>query len=60
MKQEIDILIVSEPNKELVKGNKWVKDNVVDMAVQIRNRNIKDTKVWKRDGWLALQLKSCL
>lgn len=56
---EVDTVIVSELNKNLVRGNQWVKDNNVDMAVQIRNRNFEVRKVCKRDGWLALQLKSC-
>ncbi|CAH2008354.1 unnamed protein product [Acanthoscelides obtectus] len=55
----IDLLIVGEPNKTIIKTQKWISDKRGDVAVYFRNREVtvKDIKYY--DGFLGLHLEFC-
>lgn len=54
---DIDLLVVSEPNKTIMKGPGWVADERSDVAVYIRNRNIGIHTVRKYHGFLAMNFR---
>lgn len=57
--QDIDILIICEPNKSRVKEETWIKDNRVSVAMLIMSRglDVKGHKVG--DGHIMLMLSNC-
>lgn len=53
----IDLLIMSEPNKNRVKGSDWIKDKREDTAVLWVNRSLVLVSSEPGEGYLALNLK---
>ncbi|KAK9675312.1 hypothetical protein QE152_g40459 [Popillia japonica] len=56
--RNIDILVVSEPNKKRVGGHKWLKDCRVDVAVLCLTRNLDVLEHKTTEGHLILNLKT--
>lgn len=55
----VDILIISEPNKNLMEGSEWIKDNRGDVAVLFINKAVEVAKVEPGEGQIYLRLKHC-
>lgn len=55
----IDIMIVSEPNKNIVKGSEWIKDERVDVAVMFVNKKVIMTHVDLGVGYVCFSLVNC-
>ncbi|XP_066261300.1 uncharacterized protein [Euwallacea similis] len=53
----IDIILISEPNKNIAKAYNWLTDSKGDTAILIINKNIKINKVGTCKGacWLELE-----
>lgn len=49
----IDVIVASEPNKNIIKNN-WITDTKGDVAILLRNRNIKISNIIKRPGLLTV------
>ncbi|KAG5896644.1 hypothetical protein JTB14_021290 [Gonioctena quinquepunctata] len=47
--KEVDILVVSEPNKRLIQNRKWLKD----VSVLSRNKGVEVRKTASRNGYLV-------
>ncbi|KAJ8967956.1 hypothetical protein NQ317_003546 [Molorchus minor] len=56
-REEIDILMVSEPNKRMIERQDWIKDNKGDAATYLYNKNIEVEGVNKRNGYIRLKLR---
>lgn len=55
MRNQVDIVIASEPNKKLVSGSRWLTDHSSDVAILLLNRGLGVNAVIKRRGILAIQ-----
>ncbi|XP_057666046.1 uncharacterized protein LOC130899891 [Diorhabda carinulata] len=53
---EVDLLIVSEPNKKLTEGGGWVQDKRKDVAVLFRNRDIGVRRLQREAGYVVVEL----
>lgn len=56
-KLNIDILTVVEPNKKIVKKRGWLTDNLVNVAIYIRNPKCGIQSVTKREGYIIIKFK---
>lgn len=60
-KNEVDILVIGEPNKKIVNTPRWITDRRLDVAVLLRNRQIKVKEVKTGGGYVCIHLeKLCL
>ena len=57
-KKEIDIIVVSEPNRKMMENSRWIVDKKVDVGVYFRNRNVPIISVEKRDGFIRVQCRT--
>lgn len=55
---DIDIIIVSEPNKAIIKKPGWTADRRENVAVFWRNAKIKVKKVEREEGYLVIHLEN--
>ncbi|XP_066261160.1 uncharacterized protein, partial [Euwallacea similis] len=54
-KRDVDLIVASEPNKKLIQNNpKWITDNLNNVAIFARTKNVKFSKVIRRDGLIVL------
>ncbi|XP_072400842.1 uncharacterized protein [Diabrotica undecimpunctata] len=51
-----DLIIVPEPNKNIVKKNGWITDTRSDVAIYINNKNMHINKVKRREGYLKINI----
>lgn len=56
-KIEADFIVVSEPNKQISKGNKWIKDINGDAAIYCCNSKVKMKGIRASKGWVKLELE---
>lgn len=57
LKNEVDVVVASEPNKKLIFGSKWFADKDGDVAILLINRQIVVKKIYKGPGMVVLQLE---
>ncbi|KAG5861807.1 hypothetical protein JTB14_031497 [Gonioctena quinquepunctata] len=55
---DADIIVVSEPNKNICNGRGWYADTAKDVAVYIRNNRICIQKIQKFEGHLTIEFPS--
>nr|CAH7745933.1 unnamed protein product [Callosobruchus chinensis] len=55
--KNIDIIIVSEPNKALVQNVQWITDTRLDVAVYFRNPSIEVSGITKKAGYICIKLR---
>nr|CAH7732355.1 unnamed protein product [Callosobruchus chinensis] len=55
--KNIDIIIVSEPNKALVQNVQWITDTRLDVAVYFRNASIEVSGITKKAGYICIKLR---
>lgn len=46
--QRVDVILVAEPNKKMVKEKGWLIDKRGDTSIKIVNKTIKVKKKWRR------------
>ncbi|KAK9729971.1 Endonuclease-reverse transcriptase [Popillia japonica] len=52
----IDILIISEPNKNIVRGSEWIKDRQSNVAILFTNKKVEVKKVEHAEGYVYLRI----
>ncbi|KAK9728129.1 hypothetical protein QE152_g18138 [Popillia japonica] len=52
----IDILIISEPNKNIVRGSEWIKDRQSNVAILFTNKKVEVRKVEHGEGYVYLRI----
>lgn len=55
-KNNIDVLIVSEPNQKLVGGGNWLKDSLGNVAVLCINKKVGVHRVVREEGYLCISM----
>lgn len=58
--KEIDLVIISEPNVNLVRKGKLLSDNRTDVAISVKNRNVGISKVEKGEGFVKVLFEDWL
>ncbi|KAG5865920.1 hypothetical protein JTB14_002021 [Gonioctena quinquepunctata] len=53
--KNIDILVISEPNKALAGKPGWITDKNNDAAIHCTNKNIPLKRIKKMKGWVRLE-----
>lgn len=53
--QKADIIIMAEPNKKRIQQVEWLVDNRVDVAIEVRNSNIKIIQKGAGDGFVFIE-----
>ncbi|XP_045482738.1 uncharacterized protein LOC123686556 [Harmonia axyridis] len=56
LKLNVDLMVVSEPNKKICSSGEWITDEEKDIAVKIINKQVKVHKVNKRKNYVHLML----
>ncbi|KAG5862235.1 hypothetical protein JTB14_027532 [Gonioctena quinquepunctata] len=57
--KNVDLLIVSEPNKKLFESQAWLKDERGDVAALFLNKSVEVNKVRRKRGILCIHLSHC-
>lgn len=57
-KENIDIIMASEPNRTIVKRPGWIADKRSDTAIYFLNKSVQVEEVKKQQGYVRLKLKS--
>lgn len=55
---DIDLVLVSEPNKRISEGFSWIPDLNADVAFNIKNRNLQLASIHKGEGFVVLELEN--
>lgn len=58
IRRGVDVIIASEPNKNRVQRNNWIKDKRLDVAVLFINKNVDVQKVRKEQGYVCLYISN--
>lgn len=58
--KNVDIVVVSEPNKKIASGTKWFTDRSSDVAIYLPRSDVVVNRVTKGDGYLLLELERFL
>lgn len=58
VREKIDILLTSEPNKKLMKDSGWITDKDLNVAVYFVNKDVGVSKVEMCKGFIRVQLKA--
>nr|XP_022916194.1 uncharacterized protein LOC111426083 [Onthophagus taurus] len=56
-KKEIDVVIVSEPNKRKIETGKWLKNGDMSVAIKITNLDIRANSWEEGSGFVAIKTK---
>ncbi|KAG5880287.1 hypothetical protein JTB14_020033 [Gonioctena quinquepunctata] len=57
--KNVDLLIVSEPNKKLIESQAWLKDERGDVAALFLNKSVEVNKVSRKRGFLWIHMSHC-
>lgn len=55
--ENIDILIVSEPNQAIVKNTRWVTDKLINIAVWFRNKDAGIIDIKQSESHITINMK---
>ncbi|KAG5894617.1 hypothetical protein JTB14_026148 [Gonioctena quinquepunctata] len=58
--KNVDLLIVSEPNKKLIESQAWLKDKRGDVAALFLNKSVEVNKVSRKRGFLCIHTSHCM
>jgi Reverse transcriptase (RNA-dependent DNA polymerase). len=58
LEKKVDMVVVSEPNKILVRKSSWLKDRRADIAVFFVNKSVEVLKIQEEDGFMILSFQS--
>ncbi|XP_023024660.2 uncharacterized protein [Leptinotarsa decemlineata] len=56
-KEQLDLLIVAEPNKAKIKGKTWIQDKRQDVAMLILNRTLEVVSTKEMEGYIVVNFK---
>lgn len=56
-REGIDIILVGEPNRTLMKNPRWTTDKNIDVAVYFRNKDVEVIGLDKREGFIRIQFR---
>ncbi|KAJ8963710.1 hypothetical protein NQ314_005431 [Rhamnusium bicolor] len=57
MREDMDIIIASEPNKKLVQESRWITDSRIDVAVYIRNKDLEIGNIRREAGYVCIKIR---
>ncbi|KAG5889256.1 hypothetical protein JTB14_025516 [Gonioctena quinquepunctata] len=57
--KNVDLLIVSEPNKKLIESQAWLKDGRGDVAALFLNKSVEVTIVRRKRAFLCIHMSHC-
>ncbi|KAJ8972488.1 hypothetical protein NQ314_000164 [Rhamnusium bicolor] len=57
MREEMDIIIASEPNKKLVQESRWITDSRIDIAVYVRNKDLEIGNIRREAGYVCIKIR---
>ncbi|KAG5864160.1 hypothetical protein JTB14_032041 [Gonioctena quinquepunctata] len=59
VEKNVDLLIVSEPNKKLIESQAWLKDERGDVAALFLNKSVEVTIVRRKRAFLCKHMSHC-
>ncbi|KAK9722854.1 Endonuclease-reverse transcriptase [Popillia japonica] len=55
---DIDVVVVSEPNKKIIEGKRWCKDKRQDVAILFHNQKTRIKRLDIGEGMIAIHFQS--